>query len=94
MQAGRGAISRPCIIAPYQYRELDWQIWFAGHVRSVGDNPWLVHLVFQLLRNEPGALALLDGNAFPTPPRRIRAHLWRYQFTGRGESGWWRRERA
>lgn len=82
---------RPCVIAPYQLRA-DWQIWFAA-METPRENPWLIHLIYQLLRNEPGVMALLDGNPFPgAPPRWIRANLWRYQFTARGESGWWKRE--
>jgi hypothetical protein len=83
---------RPCVIAPYQPR-VDWEIWFAA-MASPERHPWLVRLVAQLLRNDAGALSLLDSNPFPdAPPRFIRASLWRYRFTRRGEPGWWRRER-
>jgi hypothetical protein len=83
---------RPCVIAPYQPR-LDWQIWFAA-MSSYAEEPWLVHLAAKLLRNDPGALSLLDGNPFPDrPPRWIRAGLYEYRFTRWGErgAGWWTR---
>ena len=56
---------RPCLVSPYHYR-LDWQMWFVGNDAARGeaieDEPWLVHLVWQLLRGEPG----------PTPALRAR----------------------
>lgn len=80
----------PCLITPYHLR-LDWQIWFAAMGRA-GDQPWLMHLVFKLLRGESTPKALLAHDPFPeTPPRAIRARLFRYRFTEWGEPGWWRR---
>ena len=90
---------RPCLVAPYHYR-LDWQMWFVGNDAargaSVEDEPWLVHLVWQLLRGERGPRALLSGDPFPTdPPRWIRAGIWRYQFSRSIKDGaWWQRERV
>jgi hypothetical protein len=89
---------RPCFITPYHYR-LDWQMWFVGNGAARGeaieDEPWLIHLVWQLLRGENAPRALLARDPFPIePPHWIRAGLWRYRFTPSRESGaWWARER-
>ena len=59
-------------------------------------HPWLVHLVWKLLHNDPGALDLLATNPFPNdPPAFLRAELYRYEFTNwDDESGaWWKRRR-
>jgi len=83
---------RPCVIAPYQVR-LDWQIWFAAMSDS-RSHPWLVHLAFKLLQGDEQALGLMASNPFPNgPPHAIRAELYRYEFTRRGENGWWKRRR-
>jgi hypothetical protein len=85
-------LRRPCVVAPYQYR-LDWQIWFAA-MSSYPHQPWLVHLVYKLLKGDPGALALLAPSPFSRgPPRFIRARLFEYQFTRFGEptAAWWKR---
>ena len=83
---------RPCIIAPYQYR-IDWQIWFAA--MSTADRyPWTLHLLWKLLHNDPGALGLLAINPFPdSPPRWVRARLFRYEFAPPGDpsGAWWKR---
>jgi hypothetical protein len=90
---------RPCLVAPYHYR-LDWQMWFVGNDAargaSVEDEPWLVHLVWQLLRGEKGPERLFARDPFPErPPRWIRAHIWRYRFTrSRADGAWWVRERV
>jgi hypothetical protein len=86
---------RPCVVAPYHYR-LDWQIWFAA-MSSYQRNPWLVHLVYKLLDNDPGALSVLANNPFPErPPRFVRAEVYRYRFTdwGDGSGAWWTRTRV
>jgi hypothetical protein len=81
---------RPCFVAPYHLR-IDWQIWFAA-MEDVNDEPWTVHLVWQLLHNDPLALGLLDGNPFPgSPPKYIRARLFRYELVPPGDKGWWKR---
>src|SRR5207245_947124 len=68
---------RPCIVAPYQYR-IDWQIWFAA-MSTPARYPWTLHLVWQLLHNDPGALSLLANDPFPDdPPRYVRARLYLY----------------
>jgi hypothetical protein len=92
---------RPCLIAPYHYR-LDWQMWFVGNGaargESIEEEPWLVHLVWQLLAGEPSPRRLLFRDPFAdAPPKWIRADVWHYAFTrSHDESGgaWWRRERV
>ncbi|HET6961581.1 MAG TPA: lipase maturation factor family protein, partial [Terriglobia bacterium] len=86
---------RPCVISPYHYR-LDWQIWFAA-IAGPDQYPWTLHLVWKLLHNDSGALNLLANNPFPSsPPRHIRAELYRYQFAPWGEdnAAWWARTRV
>jgi len=86
---------RPCFISPYHYRA-DWQIWFAA-MSSAGRQPWLIHLVYQLLRGDPGVKRLLAVDPFPEkPPHFVRAQLYRYEFTrpGDGSPNWWRRTLA
>ena len=83
---------RPCVVSPYHYR-IDWQMWFAA-MSDYAHEPWLVHLVYKLLRGDPGALSLLAEGPFRDhPPRYVRAVLYRYEFTrlGEGTSAWWRR---
>jgi hypothetical protein len=87
---------RPCVVTPYQHR-LDWQMWFVGNASARGEaleqDPWLVHLVWKLLRGDPTAKRLLARDPFPgEPPRWIRARIWRYRFTVAGEKGWWARQ--
>lgn len=90
---------RPCLITPYHYR-LDWQMWFVGNAAPRGepieDEPWLVHLVWQLLRGEPGPERLLARDPFRgAPPRWIRAGIWRYAFSdSRADGAWWKRRRV
>jgi hypothetical protein len=84
---------RPCWISPYHLR-LDWQVWFAA-MGTPEDAPWMIHLVWKLLHNDPGALGLLDGNPFPDgPPRFIRARLYRYRMAPAGSGVWWTRADA
>ena len=50
----------------------------------------------KLMQGDPGALSLLEGNPFPdVPPKKMRAQLFRYEFTEPGDPGtaWWKRER-
>jgi hypothetical protein len=81
---------RPCFVAPYPLR-LDWQIWFAAMHDHVGRSPWLVHLVWQILRGEGSALTLFSRVPFDRPPRWLRIRRFRYRFA-RGTSAWWERE--
>ncbi|HEX7601859.1 MAG TPA: lipase maturation factor family protein [Polyangiaceae bacterium] len=84
---------RPCVISPYHYR-LDWQLWFAA-MSSYDEEPWVVHLVYQLLRGDRAPKTLLAVDPFPdAPPRWIRIQRYRYTMTHFGERGWWRREPA
>ncbi len=83
---------RPCIVSPYHYR-LDWAIWFAA-MSSPNRYPWSVHLVWKLLHGDSGALSLLANDPFPgSPPRYIRAELYRYEFAPLESEGgaWWKR---
>jgi lipase maturation factor 1 len=85
----------PRIYAPYQPR-FDWNLWFA----SLGD--WRQNEIVplteeRLLDNDADVLALFQSNPFPqAPPRYVRAVLWQYWFTSRGEKRaigkWWKRE--
>jgi hypothetical protein len=85
---------RPCLITPYHYR-LDWQMWFAAFT-GWRRQPWLVHLVYQLLTARGDGPRLLTENPFPdAPPRYVRAELYRYELTRPfdGSGAWWKRTR-
>ena len=81
----------PCLVTPYHYR-LDWQMWFAG-LSSFEREPWIVHLVYQLLRGDALAKSLLAHDPFvDRPPRYLRALLYRYRFApGRAGGLRWNR---
>lgn len=84
----------PRWVAPHQPR-LDWQMWFAA-LGSPRHNRWFGSFAERLLRNSPDVVALLERNPFPAaPPRYLRANLYDYSFTTRGErqqaGAWWRR---
>jgi hypothetical protein len=86
--------ARPPQIAPYQLR-LDWQMWFAA-MAGPDSYPWTLHLVWKLLRNDPGSVGLFAANPFPgKPPRYVRAVLYRYSFAdpANREGLWWTRRR-
>ena len=84
----------PRIYAPYQPR-FEWNLWFA----SLSDwhlNEFVPFTEERLLSGEPDVLALFMSNPFPSsPPRYVRAVLWRYWFTSMEEKrttgNWWRR---
>jgi len=88
-----GAVERaPRFVAPHQPR-LDWQMWFAalGYCET---NPWLVRFLVRLLEGSKPVLGLLKTNPFARkPPRYIRASLYDYRFTSRGQRkatrAWW-----
>ncbi len=86
-----GGLDRaPPWIAPFQPR-LDWQMWFAA-LGSYRENLWFVGFVAKLLEGSPDVAALLERDPFPAkPPRFIRALVYDYSFTDRGEPGWWKR---
>jgi Lipase maturation factor len=84
---------RPCWISPYHER-LDWQMWFAAF-SPVRTQPWIVNLVYKLLTGDREIDRLLAKDPFPkTPPRFVRAELYRYRMARPGEKSWWHRERA
>jgi hypothetical protein len=81
----------PPVVEPHQPR-LDWQMWFAA-LGNYRQNRWFANLMIRLLQGEPSVLKLLQYNPFPnTPPKWIRARLYLYRFTRRGQAGWWTRE--
>ncbi|HJL15988.1 MAG TPA: lipase maturation factor family protein [Sandaracinaceae bacterium LLY-WYZ-13_1] len=83
----------PCLRAPYHPR-LDWQMWFAA-LSDYERQPWIVHLVHQLLTGEGRARELLAHDPFgDEPPRAVRASLYRYRFAPLSSDGWWERERV
>jgi hypothetical protein len=90
-----GDVSRaPRQFAPYHLR-LDWQMWFAALSPGYAQG-WFEPFVARLLEGDRDTLRLLRHNPFPqSPPRHVRALLYRYRFTTwqeRGESGdWWHR---
>lgn len=87
-----GAINRiPPIVAPHQPR-LDWQMWFAALGHPEG-HPWLYHLIYRLLQQEPDVLSLLDSSSLPRNPKYIRVKLYTYHFTTPNDrsTNWWRR---
>jgi hypothetical protein len=85
---------QPPQIAPYQLH-LDWQMWFAA-MATPDEYPWTFNLAWKLLHNDTGTLCLFAGNPFPgSPPKYIRAVLYRYTFAkpGNNKGRWWNRER-
>jgi hypothetical protein len=80
--------------APYHLR-LDWLMWFAA-ISPHYAYPWLGPFMMRLLKNDPATLRLLRRNPFPeSPPRYVRAQLYRYRFTSaaelRRDRAWWHR---
>ncbi len=91
-----GALTRPPRLATPGQPRLDWQLWFAAqHGRD--DSPWFGRLINALLQGSPAVTTLFAGNPFGnTPPRYIRASLYRYHFASSAErrttGAWWTRE--
>jgi hypothetical protein len=79
---------RPRQFAPYHLR-LDWMMWFAA-LSPAYAGPWFGAMVERLLENDHDTLRLLRRSPFPpdTPPRYVRARLFRYRYTT------WRERRA
>ncbi|MDX1637508.1 MAG: lipase maturation factor family protein [Balneolaceae bacterium] len=82
-------------VSPYHLR-LDWQMWFAA-MSSPRSNYWLKRLVRKLLEGDEAAQSLLREVPFTdAPPSYIRARLFEYSYTTRGErkqsGNWWRRK--
>lgn len=80
--------------APYHLR-LDWLMWFAA-ISPHYAYPWLRGFLVRLLQNDPPTLRLLRRNPFPdSPPKFVRAQLYRYRFTTAREllqeRAWWHR---
>jgi Lipase maturation factor len=90
-----GALRRlPAQWAPYHLR-LDWLMWFAA-ISPQYAHPWLRPFMLRLLQNDRATLRLLRHNPFPgSPPRYVRAQLYRYRFTTaaelRRDHAWWHR---
>ena len=85
----------PGIYAPYQPR-FDWNLWFAS-LEPWRQNPWVLSVQEQLLRNDSAVLSLFAGNPFGAePPLQVRTILWQYWFATPEEKKtqgvWWRRE--
>ncbi|MER6430707.1 MULTISPECIES: lipase maturation factor family protein [unclassified Streptomyces] len=71
----------PRQFAPYHLR-LDWLMWFAALSPAYAGD-WFGALVERLLENDRDTLRLLRRSPFPpgTPPRYVRARLFRYRYT-------------
>ncbi|MFJ8944528.1 lipase maturation factor family protein [Streptomyces sp. NPDC102395] len=71
----------PRQFAPYHLR-LDWMMWFAALSPAYAGS-WFGALVERLLEDDRDTLRLLRRSPFPpgTPPRHVRARLFRYRFT-------------
>lgn len=71
----------PRQFAPYHLR-LDWLMWFAA-LSPAYAGAWFEGLVERLLENDRDTLRLLRRSPFPpgTPPRHVRARLFRYRYT-------------
>jgi hypothetical protein len=75
-------------------------MWFVGNAAPQGESieqePWLVHLVWQLLSGEPSPRRLLARDPFAAaPPKYLRAGIWHYRFSkDRAGGAWWERERV
>ncbi len=82
----------PCLITPYHYR-LSWQLWFAGF-GDFRSEPWILNLVYKLLRGESAIKSQISLDPFPTqPPKFVRARSYVYRFTSSHKDGkWWERE--
>jgi hypothetical protein len=93
---------RPPQVAPYHLR-LDWMMWFlplslvkGGRIAARGIDIWFLRLIVKLLVGDRGVIALLRRNPFgDSPPRFVRAHVYRYRFTDakehRATGAWWTR---
>jgi hypothetical protein len=80
--------------APYHLR-LDWLMWFAA-ISPAYSQQWFRRFLLRLLENDPPTLGLLRHNPFPeSPPRYVRAQIYRYRFTTaaelRRDRTWWHR---
>lgn len=77
-------------ISPYHHR-LDWQLWFAAMSRPERE-PWTLHLVWKLLKNDSNTLRLIQENPFPNhPPTHIKIDLYKYKFSPLASDSVWSR---
>ena len=77
-------------ISPYHYR-LDWQLWFAAMSRPERE-PWILHLVWKLLKNDSNTLSLIQKNPFPEhPPTYIKIDSYKYNFSPLWSESVWSR---
>jgi len=84
---------RPPQIAPYHPR-LDWPIWFIPLSPRFAEG-WFVVFLRRLLEADRATLKLLRRDPFDgMPPTFVRARMFRYRFTrrGEGEGAIWHRE--
>ncbi len=61
---------------------------------SYQHNPWLVHLVYKLLKNDDVILPLIHHNPFSlNPPKFVKIDLYRYEFSDKNKSSrlYWKR---
>jgi hypothetical protein len=90
--------ARPPQVAPYHLR-LDWLMWFLP-LRGFHSVPvWFARFVDKLLEGDRAISRLLRHDPFSDrPPVRVRALVYRYEFTDWRErvatGAWWRRERV
>jgi hypothetical protein len=80
--------------APYHLR-LDWLMWFLA--LGSRDTRWFMVFLARLLEGDAATLRLLRTDPFSgTPPRWLRARVFRYRFATRQEKRstglWWIRE--
>jgi Lipase maturation factor len=93
---------RPPQVAPYHLR-LDWLMWFVplsivrdGRISGGGIDLWFLRLITKLLVGDRAVSALLRRNPFgDTPPRFVRALVYRYSYTEaterRATGAFWKR---
>ena len=62
-------LRRPTLVAPMQPR-LDWQMWFAA-LGTYQHQPWLVHLVYRLLREDALTVEEAKGVVAPSSVTRL-----------------------
>jgi predicted DCC family thiol-disulfide oxidoreductase YuxK len=88
-----GDPSRPPRFTTPHMPRLDWQMWFAALGRDCRTQPWFLAFERRLLEGSPEVRGLLAPGPFADqPPRYLRARLYAYRFTPRGDAAWWRRE--
>lgn len=90
-----GAVDRAPRFALLHLPRLDWQMWFAALGGDCRTQPWFLAFEERLLEGSPEVVGLLAADPFAgRPPRFLRARLFLYRFTRRGDRAWWRRDDA